>query len=42
MRKVFDKNFSSHKKQHNTRRVQFLFFGSVLLVLAKFSFSEED
>ena len=42
MRKIFKKNFSSHKKQHITRRVQFLFLSSVLLILAKFSFSEED
>ena len=40
--KIFEKNSSFHVKQRTTRKNQFLFSRSLLLVLAKFSFWEED
>ena len=40
--KIFEKNSSFHVKQHTTGKVQFLFSRSLLLVLAKFSFWEEE
>ena len=40
--KIFEKNSSFHVKQRTTGKVRFLFSRSLLLVLTKFSFSEED
>ena len=40
--RTFEINASFHLKQRTTGKVQFLFFGSFLLVLTKFSFWEED
>ena len=40
--KIFEKNSSFHVKQRNMGKVQFLFSRSLLLVLTKFSFREED
>ena len=40
--KIFETKSSFHVKQRSTRKVQFLFFSSFLLVLTKYSFWEED
>ena len=40
--KIFEKNSRFHVKQRTTRKNQFLFSRSLLLVLAKFPFWEED
>ena len=40
--RIFETNSSFHVKQRTTGKVQFLFFRSCFLVLAKFSFWEED
>ena len=40
--KIFEKNSSFHVKWRTTGKVQFLFSRSLLLVLTKFSFWEED
>ena len=40
--KIFEKNSSFLVKQRTTEKVQFLFSRSLLLVLTKFPFSEED
>ena len=39
---IFEKDSSFHMKQGTTGRVQFLFSGSLLLVLTEFTFWEED
>ena len=40
MDEILETNSSFHVKQRSTERVQFLFFGTFLLVLTKFSFWE--
>ena len=40
--KIFETNSGFHVKQRTTGKVQFLFSRSILLVLTKFSFWEED
>ena len=40
--KIFENNCTFHVKQRTTEKVQFLFSGSFLLVLTKFSFWEKD
>ena len=39
---LYEANYSLHGKDHTTRKVQFLFLLSFLLVLTKFSFWVED
>ena len=40
--KIFEKNSSFHVKLSTTGKVQFPFWSSLLLVLTKFCFQEED
>ena len=42
MDKFFENNFRFHVKQRTTGKVQYLVFSKFSLVLAKFSFWEED
>ena len=42
MDKIFETNYSFLAKERITGKIQFLFLRSFLLILAKFSFYEED
>ena len=39
---LYEANYSLHRKDHTTRKVQFLFLLSFLLVLTKLSFCLEE